>query len=519
MSRPTISTGSITFSQKIDSPDPALQSGNPMKIVILGDFSGRTSRGIVEVNTLLKRKLVNVDRDNFEEVFSKLKVKLKLPVSEGNITFNEFDNLHPDYIYEQVSLFDELRKLQRQLNNPSLFDRAAAEIEEWANYKHRFGESLSKQEQAEESQAQENRVELSEIDRGNMLDALLSNSASRIAQSETPEGTISKIIKDVIAPYVEKKEDSRKEGMLAAVTETTNEVMRKISHASQFQQLEASWRSVYMLVRRLETSRNLKIYLVDVSKDELLQDIENSAGELENSGLYNVLVARHKIAGETPLSLIVGDFFIGDNHEDILLATALAATANASGAAAICGGSTKFAGVEEDLSQTEDPADWQFKPSNDIAVQWNQLKSLAVSKHLALAAPRFMIRLPYGKQTSPIERFHYEELPGNGQHRYYLWGNSAYLVALLLAEGYVNMGWNIDFGQIGQVNGLPLHAYTYDGEGEVKPCAEILITDSGVKCFTEAGLLCIRSMKEKDSVLVPIFNSVNSDLGLKGPWG
>lgn len=515
MSRASISTAGIQFnSNQNDSSSSQAQSGQAMQIAILGDFSGRASRNLVDVEGVSKRRLMSVDRDNFEEIFSKLQVELSLPVSNEGIKFNEYDDLHPDYIYERIPLFDELRKLTRQLNNPDLFDRAAAEISEWSNYQKNSASEKTQQAPAEAV----SRMNIADIDTSNMLDSLLSGSAAQKAQEGSPDGTINKIIKDIIAPYVEKKEDSRKESMVAAVADSANEVMRKICHDSQFQQLEASWRSLYLLIRRLETNSKLKVLLVDVSKEELLQDIEVSGGELEQSGLYKLLVSQHQVAGKTPLNLILGDFFVEDNHEDILLATALAASAHAAGAAAVCGGASIFAGIS-DLSKSDDPADWKESVQADVLVQWNQLREQNVAQHLSVTAPRFMLRLPYGKKTSPIESFDYEELPENGQHKYYLWGNSAYLVILGIAEMFSQVGWNIELGRIGQIEGLPLHAYTFDGESEVKPCAEILITDDGVNRFANAGLLCVRSMKDKDAILIPHFGAVAKNSSLKGPWG
>ena len=83
-------------------------------IAIIGDFSGQDSRED-QTDSLDKRPAIQVDRDNFEEVFSRLSVKLKLPFDEQPLIFKKFDDLHPDYLYENVPLFEQFRSLKRKL--------------------------------------------------------------------------------------------------------------------------------------------------------------------------------------------------------------------------------------------------------------------------------------------------------------------------------------------------------------------------------------------------------------------
>lgn len=197
MSRVTMSTGGITFTSGDKQRPAPVSEGESMKVVVLGDFSGRESCDQLDAATLAQRKIIEVDRDNFEEVFAGLKVTLKLPVSDDAIHFNEFDDLHPDYLYERVSLFDDLRKLNRQINNPDLFERAAEEIESWDGYQPPV------QEQSEPVASDEVQQVL---DSGNMLDAILSSSQTQALYKQTPQGIVNSIIKDVVAPYVEKKQ-------------------------------------------------------------------------------------------------------------------------------------------------------------------------------------------------------------------------------------------------------------------------------------------------------------------------
>jgi len=68
----------------------------PFRILILGDFSGRANRGICEP-TLVGRRPIPVDRDNFEEVLERLLPELRL-TPQVSLRFRELEDFHPDRI-------------------------------------------------------------------------------------------------------------------------------------------------------------------------------------------------------------------------------------------------------------------------------------------------------------------------------------------------------------------------------------------------------------------------------------
>ena len=108
-------------SQEAPEPD------TPFRILILGDFSGRASRGICEPD-LAGRRPVLVDRDNFEEVLEKLRPGLRL-TPEISLRFRELEDFHPDRIFERVELFGALRDMREKLSDRSTFAAAAAALQ------------------------------------------------------------------------------------------------------------------------------------------------------------------------------------------------------------------------------------------------------------------------------------------------------------------------------------------------------------------------------------------------------
>lgn len=350
---------------------------------------------------------------------------------------------------------------------------------------------------------------------GNLLDAILQNHNDAGRYTDSPAGNIDQLIKDIVAPYVTAKTDPRLPELEAAVDCAAAELMRKIMHASHFQALEAGWRSLYMLVRRLETNSKLKLFLLDISKEEITSDIHACESNVKASGLYKLLVENNEVAGGTPYAIINADYFIEDTQDDLVLASMLADIGQAVDACVVAGGSLRFAGCEN-LASEHDPDDWCYRLEESIQKQWRALREQPGAAHLALAAPRFLLRLPYGRKTSPIDSFDFEELSDSYSHDYYLWGNTAWLVTFLLAQSYSAHGWSGAEETIREVAGLPLHAYSVEGESVIKPPAEVVLVDRAAGCMMRAGLLPVRSVKNSNSVLIPDFMSVNGG-GLQ--WG
>ncbi len=493
MSRASISTGDILFNttkKSVDGTKESKDDQSPMHIAIIGDFSGRSSRG--ESAAITHRKVTEIDRDNFDEVFAALKVELILPFDDEAIAFSDFDELHPDHLVEHVSLFERFRTLKRKLKKPEHFQSAVDEILQWAPKTE-----ISEQTQTEREEEQPNS--------GNLLEDILSQSST----TSNNGSDIDHLIKGIVAPYIEQKADPRLAEMEQHVDAATAETLRKIMHASQFQALEANWRMLYFLVRRLETDRKLKLFLIDISREELIDDLINSV-QLEESNIYSLLVDKYQVAGATPFSLMQFNYQLMDDADDLRIASAIANVAEANGAVALCGASEKLAGCES-LSEYEKNETWDYTLDEDIDALWKTLREQSSSKHLALVAPQFLLRLPYGKKSSPIESFPFEELSDEHLHQYYLWGNSATLVTLLSAQSYQQYGWQFSPGKINEIDDLPLHIYVdEDGDSVAKACGEIYITDSAVEKLAAAGLLSVRSIKGKAGILIPNFRSCSS---------
>ncbi|WP_299594466.1 type VI secretion system contractile sheath large subunit [uncultured Microbulbifer sp.] len=502
MSRATMQTGAASFSSgDVDVVTPGRHDRANYRVAIVGDFSGRSSQGLCDPESIGSRQAFRVGKDNFEQLFERLQVAVNLPGMQEPLRLLEFDDLHPDYLYQRLPLFSQFIELKQRLLNPSAFPAAAAEIQQWRP--DLAGEPADLQSDLSARGAQ------------SMLDRILAGATYQAEAQNSAQGQIDQLIKDIVAPYVQQKPDANQDVYLDAVTEAASEAMRKIMHHSDFRQLEASWRSLHLLLRRLEDHPGLEVHLLDISKAEVLADLVQAEDDLEQSQVFKCLVERHTVAGSAPYDLVLGDFTVSDDERDLHMLIDLATIAEAAGSTVVMGGDCRLAGCPS-MASTMDPDDWGYPLSSDFTESWQAVREYQACAHLALAAPRFLLRLPYGADSSRTEYFSFEELSPELGHRYYLWGNSAYLLALSICNAFSTTGAPQSVSA-DHYRDLPLHLRKLPQGEWLTPCAEAWMTDRAAARFQSAGLSTLRSVQGRDEILLPKLQSI-SGTELKGVW-
>jgi type VI secretion system protein ImpC len=499
MPRTTISTGNVSLDvlPEKNRPDASAQSaGAGIKksdhchIVLLADFSGRGHRGLQNASSINTHKIIEVNRDNFDEVFAQMDVRCALPYAD-DIRFSELDEMHPDYLFEELDLFQQFRSLKKKLNSPDTFAAAAREIYSWHS------------ERSVQDTNQTNASTMNITQNGSLLDSILSG--TELPASGAGGFDLQGLVRDIVAPYVLPKPDPQQKELLETVDLAASELMRKLMHHRNFQSLESAWRSLYLLVRRLETDSRLKLFIVDVSQQVLIEDalsVEASA----QMQLHKLLVDNRSALGSKPFNVMMVDALFGQSEDDIATLAKLGDIAASTNALLVTGASTQLAGCQ-DLGKTPDCDDWHFSPDTNVKSAWDALRSSRQAANIIAVAPRYLSRLPYGKKSAPIERFNFEELPDAEQHGFYLWSNGAWLVSYILAQGFVISG-DVSRQQVFEIERLPLHVFNRNGESMVTPCAEVNMLDPSAAALSLCGLTVIRSILNKDAVMIPALMSL-----------
>ncbi len=459
-----------------ERPEPDI----PFRILILGDFGGRANRGVFEPG-VKGRRPIPIDRDNFDETLKKMRPELKLPLAGSSalsLRFGELDDFHPDRLFEQLDLFRALRETRDKLADSATFAATAAAL-------------LPAEPEPPPPPATSASISLDDL-----------------IEESSREGTAralddwSALIRDIVAPHLVPGADPRQGELIAQVDAATGEAMRVLLHHPAFQELEAAWRSVFFLVRRLETGTALKLFLLDVSKSELSAEFDAARDDLRISDTWRVLVDETVGSpGGLPWAAVAGNYFFDQSAGDLKLLARMGAIAREAGAPFLAAAGQRM---------LEDIAGGAFR----------QIRKLPQARWIGLSLPRFLLRLPYGQDTAPLERFSFEEIPLPPAHDSYLWGNPAFACVYLLGEAFSRAGWEMRPGSAAEIDGLPLHTYKEDGESKTKPCAEVLMTEQGAEALLDHGIMPLASLRDRDAVRLVRFQSIADPLApLAGRWG
>jgi type VI secretion system protein ImpC len=250
---------------------------DPFRICLIGDFHGRGGAS-ADGGPLATRRPMSVDRDDLDEVLARFAPRLSLDIgddTEVELSFSELEHFHPDQIFQRAPFFRALREARSRLASAETFQGTLASI---------LGGPVG-------APSHEPNV-----DAGEVIADTLSGAGSvldRVIDGETRDDSMRAFLKRIVAPHAVPGEDPRREAMLADLDRSGVRGMRSILHHPRFQALEALWRSVFFLVRRLETGPSLKLLLLDATTGELSADgaAEDLSGALD--GTFSVLMVDH----------------------------------------------------------------------------------------------------------------------------------------------------------------------------------------------------------------------------------
>lgn len=487
----------------------------PLHILFAGDFSGRENLRKAGVQLPAFAKPIEIDRDSFENVMRGLNTGLRIePGGPGtgmiNLSFRSLDDFHPDAIFNKVSLFSDLREIRKRLLDPSEFDSAAREVRGWLNDD---GEETEEAAPAPEV--------LSDAGSEDLLDDILGSTkrdAASYASQSTEKTPLTRLVRELVRSHLITTDEAEQEKLVAAVDAMTGDLMVRIVHHPDFRALETAWRGMYLVTRGVETGKDLRLYLADISKKELIEDLK-SVSDLTESAYFG-LATREGESGvdDAQWGMICGNFSFALNVEDAAALIRLGKVSHVVRAPFMSHIRPEMLGVSS-LAEAPVPEKWNLKDETEEGKLWTMLRTVPEAVSVGLALPRFLARLPYGEDTDPTEAFNFEELGDERSHDDYLWANPSFICGLLLAQSFVGSGWEIGGRYVLDVHGLPTHVFQQDGETVTKPCAEIAMTHEACDTLIEQGLMPLISFKDTDRVRLGGFHSIAFPLkALAGRW-
>ncbi|RYF83185.1 MAG: type VI secretion system contractile sheath large subunit [Comamonadaceae bacterium] len=363
---------------------------------------------------------------------------------------------------------------------------------------------MAEQEKAQDATAQASTTSL--------LDELVESARIKPSDDAYPIARqgLQAFIQHLLEPQnaVERVTQATVDDMIADLDKQLCGAVDAILHNEDFQKLESAWRSLKFLVDRTNFRENVKLQILSVSKQALLEDFEDAA-DVTKSGLYkNLYTAEYGQFGGQPFGAIVANYEFGPGPQDIKLLQYAASTAAMAHTPFIAAAGAQFFGVDS-FEQLPNLKDLSSVFEGPQFAKWNSFRESADARYVGLTLPRFLLRIPYGTDTVPSKKFNYQENVAGGD-RDFLWGNAAFAFASRLTSSFADYRWcaNVIGPQGGgTVSDLPLYAYESMGAIQNKIPTEVLISERREYELAEQGFMALTMRKNSDNAA---FFSANS---------
>ncbi len=403
------------------------------RMLIAGDFAGAARQRPAAP--------IEIDRDNFDAVLARVRPVIELPIAgpDGQpvaIEVRELDDLHPDRIWQSLPMFKAIRVTALPGIGPTR------------------GISV------------------------NLLDDVLANTAENYSERDPWKQTL----EGIATRHAAAKESAEQERRSSDVQKAAELLMQAILHSGPFRAIEAAWRGIDLVVRRVETSEDVKIFITDVHKGRVTE-IFADAGD--------------------GWSVVLGNFSFAPSDADLKLLGNIAHAAAEAQTPFVAGAHRLLLGCDENDAVT-DPREWKRLPEAADAL-WRALRRSPEAAWAGLAFPRFLVRLPYGRQLASTEEFPFEETSGNFSRRDFAWANPVFACAAMLGESAAEFG---EPGEVHELDDLPVCTWRSDGEARFQAPGEVLLTDRAAEAVLERGLIPLMSSKHGNEIRAPRFQSI-----------
>jgi type VI secretion system protein ImpC len=295
---------------------------------------------------------------------------------------------------------------------------------------------------------------------------------------------------------------------IAAIDKVMSKQLSQIMQNEKFQKLEGSWRGLNHLVMNSETSTDLKLRMLNISKKELGRDLDKAV-EFDQSQIFKkIYESEFGTAGGEPYAALIGDYEFSGHPDDLDLLTNMSNVAAAGFCPFISAADPKMFGFDS-FTELSKPRDLEKIFDSAEYIKWRSFRDSEDSRFVTLTMPRVLARLPYGQETKPVEAFNFEEasLDAGGrqlesEHDEYCWMNAAYAMGTTLTNSYAEFGWCTSIRGAeggGKVSGLPSHTFiSDDGDTDQKCPTEIGITDRREAELSKLGFLPLCHYKNTD---------------------
>jgi type VI secretion system protein ImpC len=496
----------ITYDVEIG--DAIVQRELPLIVGVLADLSGKPKEALPPIK---ERSFIVIDRDNFDDVMAGCNVRLAYKVdnaisAEGGkanleLKFSGINDFTPLNLVKQIPLTNKLfesrsriRDFMAKLDGNDGLDAILSEV------------LADETKQAELIALYGEAEDMSAVEPNELLTQMLTEGRMALDESQQPYAleligefalSILRDGGDNASPFASDRMVDRISLIDSQLTQQINLVM----HEPAFQKLEGTWRGLHFLVMNTETGATLKLRVFNVSKADLLKDLQKAV-EFDQSSLFKkVYEEEFGTYGGDPFSFLVGDYEFGRHPEDIELLEKISGVAASAHAPFISSAYSKLFDMEDFFSLAQ-PRDLTKVFESAELIKWRSFRGSDDSRYVTLTLPKVLLRLPYGPETVVAEGFDFLEDVDGTDARKYLWGNPAYILGQRITNAFSLHGWlaairGVEGG--GLVEGLPAHTFkTVAGDVKLTCPTQVSITDRREKELNDLGFMAILHCKGSD---------------------
>ncbi len=355
-------------------------------------------------------------------------------------------------------------------------------------------------------------TELSSVDKLiTMLDDSKKSAVAEFINKVGKESSVFKITGALVDSYI------------ADIDTVLSAQMDEILHNQDFQELESTWRGLLFLVQNTEFSKPVKFEILDVTKQELYDDLNDAnlgEGYEKDSGLWHHIYwgAYDKVGGHS-YTAIVADYQIDNSPQDISLLQHVSVLSESAQIPFISNASSKFFGEESmtDLMNNRFLPE-QIKEGAAYA-SWRAFRDDDRSKYIGLTLPRFLGRLPYSSESEPTKNFNYSENIFKDGKDNSLWCGACHALASNMVKSFEKWGWSVKIVGVesgGKVENLPVPVYEEHGQKKLKVPIEASVGQAKDAELCDLGFIPLAHWDRTDYACFFETPSVNRAKQIKG---
>ncbi len=277
--------------------------------------------------------------------------------------------------------------------------------------------------------------------------------------------------------------------LAAPIDDAVSESIRVVLHHPGFVRAEAAWRGLRFLAGALDFRAGVRLHALSAPAEGTLAAL---------TGLVAPLARESREEGRTPV-VILGTT-LGADPGSLAGAAEIARWAETERVPVVTGfDAAALLGIDSitRVQSLDNVADTLAAGDN---AAWEALRSEPAARWLSLAANRFLLRAPYGRDHDRVKGFAFEENPEEADPRY-LWGSPAWFVGALVGASFARNGWGA--GIVGpeasdEFDDLPVRPLALRNTDVVQIPLEMLLPENRVLELSQAGITALACARNRD---------------------